>query len=482
MSYKSLGDFIKAAERIGDVKIVHGAALDLDVGCLTELAAEQDGPLLLFDRFHGFPEGFRVASNVYRNSIRRYALALDLPIQAHPIELVKILRERRRTQRPLPPVEVTDGPVLEHILEGSDVDVSIFPTPKWHSGDGGRYIGTGDIVIVRDPETGWINFGTYRACIQGKDRVSLWIIKNKQGRIIAEKYWSAGHSCPVAVVLGCDPLTFMASTSKLKYEHAGALHGMPVEVVKGPLTSLPIPAHAEIVFEGEIPSPNEETAFEGPFGEWPGYYSHSGEECVVRVKLISYRSSPIINGAPPLRPLLCWNDDLPGVAVDLWEHLERAGVTDVSGVWAHCHGLMVVIALRQRYPGHSKQALLAANGISVRGSMFRYYVAVDDDIDPSNMRDVLWALCTRVDPASSIDIVHNAWTSDLDPRLTPIQKASGDFTMARMLIDACKPYLWKDSFPQTNIFSAEERKQVKERWPKLLEEMEEMNRIRARRC
>ena len=267
MGHKSLGEFIEAAQAIGEVKNVHGADLDLDVGCLTELAVEQNGPMLVFDQLKGFPEDFRVASNVVRNSRRRYALAMGLPIDAHAIELVKQLRERRSANKPIAPVQVKDGPVLEHSLTGQDVDVGKFPAPMWHSGDGGRYIGTGDIVIMRDPDTGWLNFGTYRACVLGRDRLSIWIIKHKQGRIIAEKYWSKGQPCPVAVVLGCDPLTFMAGTSRLKYEEAGALHGAPVEVVKGPLTGLPIPAHGEIVFEGEIPSPDEETAFEGPFGE-----------------------------------------------------------------------------------------------------------------------------------------------------------------------------------------------------------------------
>jgi len=479
MGYKSLGEFIEAAEHIGDLKVIHGADLDLEVGCLTELSAERDGPLLLFDRFKGFPADFRIASNIYRSSRRRYALALGFPIDAHPVELVKMLRERRQAQKPMPPVEVGDGPVLGHILKGADVDVGLFPAPKWHSGDGGRYIGTADIVIVRDPETGWINFGTYRACVQGRDRLSLWIIKHKRGRIIAEKYWSKGQACPIAVVLGCDPLTLMAATSPAKYEQAGALHGAPVEVVKAPLTGLPIPAHAEIVFEGEMPPPEEETVPEGPFGEWPGYYSHSGQECVVRVKLIAHRSAPILCGSPPLRPLLTWNEDLPINGVDFWDHLERSGISDITGVWGHCNGLMVVIALKQRYPGHAMQALLAAAGLRRSASMYRHYVTVDEDIDPSNIRDVLWAMCTRVDPGTSVEIVRNAWTSDLDPRLTPAQKASGDYTMGRMLIDACKPYHWRDSFPKTNIFSPEERRQVSERWAKLLEEIEKSAKGKA---
>ncbi|HEX9880473.1 MAG TPA: UbiD family decarboxylase [Candidatus Binatia bacterium] len=473
MGHKSLGEFIEAAQAIGEVKEIHGADLDLEVGCLTELAAEQNGPMLVFDRFDGYPGDFRVASNVVRNSRRRYALACGLPVDAHAVELVKRLRELRREKKPVAPVLVKDGPVLEHRLAGPDVDIGKFPAPKWHSGDGGRYIGTGDIVVIKDPETGWVNFGTYRACVQDRDRLSLWIIKHKRGRILAEKYWAQGRPCPVAVVLGCDPLTFMAGTSRLKYEEAGALHGRPVEVVNGPFTGLPIPAEAEIVVEGEIPSPEQESVKEGPFGEWPGYYAHSGQECVVRIKQIVHRSAPIINGSPPLRPLLGYRDDLPTMAATVWDHLEGSGISDIAGVWGHCNSLMIVVALKQRYAGHAQQALMAAAGLRSSASMYTYYVAVDDDIDPSDLRDVLWAMCTRVNPATALDIIQNAWTSDLDPRLTPEQKSSGDYTMGRLLVNACKPFTWRESFPKTNIFSAEERRRVRERWAAVLKEIEE---------
>jgi UbiD family decarboxylase len=159
---------------------------------------------------------------------------------------------------------------------------SIFPTPKWHEHDGGRYIGTGDMVIIKDPDSGWINVGTYRSCVVAKDRVTLWIIEHKHGKQIARKYWNAGRPCPVAIVLGCEPATWLAAPSAAKsgvseYEYAGALRGAPLEVIRAPFTGLPIPATAEIVIEGEMPSPEEESHAEGPFGEWPGYYTHSGE-------------------------------------------------------------------------------------------------------------------------------------------------------------------------------------------------------------
>jgi UbiD family decarboxylase len=478
--YRSLGEFVEAADEIGEVKVVHGAGLDGDVGCLTEMASELDGPMLLFDQFEGYPADFRLASNLYRNSLRRYALALGLPVDSHPIDLVRMLRDRKRKQQPMPPVVVGDGPVLTHQMSGSDIDIGRFPAPRWHSDDGGHYIGTGDLLVLRDPDTGWINFGTYRACVQGRDRVSLWIIKYKRGRVIAEKYWARKMPCPAALVLGCDPVTFMASTTQQKYDHAGALHGAPVEVVNAPLTGLPIPAGSEVVFEGEIPPIEEESAHEGPFGEWPGYYSHSGPECVLRVQHIAHRDAPIIHGFPPLRPMLSWGAELPGVAVEVWDHLERVGVTDVTGVWGHCHGLMLVVAIKQRYPGHAEQALMSSIG-RISGGMYGYVVVVDDDIDPSNMREVLWALCTRVDPSNAVQIARNMLTSDLDPRLSPEQKASGDYTMGRMLINACKPYRWRESFPKTNIFSEEERRAVRNRWAGLIEELEETG-LRHRRA
>ncbi|MPZ15756.1 MAG: UbiD family decarboxylase, partial [Chloroflexi bacterium] len=410
MGHRSLEQFIDAAASLGDFKVIHGADRDRDVGCLTELSAERSGPLLLFDQFEGFDPGFRVASNVH-NTRRRHALAVGLPPDAHPVELVKLQRERVHGLRPIPPRQVNDGPVLTHTMIGDEVDIERFPAPTWHSHDGGRYIGTGDIVVMRDPYTGETNYGTYRACVQGRDLVSLWIIQHKAGRIIAEKYWAQGQACPVAVVLGCDPLTFMASTSGRtgkKYDYAGALHGEPVDVLAAPHTGLLIPAEAEIVLEGEMPAPVEQSVREGPFGEWPGYYSHTGDECVVRVRRVHYRPTPIIFGSPPLRPLLSWDSDTPGHATRMWDHLEQSGVTDVVGVWGHCAGLFTVIALRQRYAGHAQQALLAAVGLRSGASMYSTYVVVDDDIDPSNMREVLWALSTRVDPAWALEVIPRA--------------------------------------------------------------------------
>jgi UbiD family decarboxylase len=473
---KSLEAFIEAVEAVGDVTRIDGADWDLEVGCLTELSCEIDGPLLLFDNFTGCQPGYRVASNVI-NTPRRLALAMGLPPDKHPIDLVRLLRERRATLKPIAPQEVADGPVLECSQPEGSVNLELFPAPKWHEHDGGRYIGTGDLVILRDPESDWVNCGVYRACLQGPDRLSLWVIGAKHGRIILERWWRRGQAAPVAIVLGCDPATWTCGYSATpqgasELSYAGAIHGEPLRVVLGPCTGLPVPAEAEIVVEGEIPPPSMESVEEGPFGEWPGYYTHQGRECVVRVKSVWHRPRPILLGIPPLRPFTEGGNHpsygIPLSAVELWDHLERGGVTDVQGVWGHNNTLMLVISLKQRYAGHAKQALLSAAGFRSGASMYSLVVTVDEDVDPTNLREVVWAICTRADPASAVELIKGGWATTLDPRLSPAKKVSGDTTVGRMLIDACKPFHWKDEFPRTNVFSAEMRQATAEKWKDVL--------------
>ncbi len=332
MPFNDLRSFIAGAERIGELKVIEGADWDLEIGCITELMAEQEGPLLLFDSIPGYPKGFRIAVNVLATA-RRFALALGLPTDAPKLEILKTWRSKIRDLKPFAPVEVASGPITENVLQGESVDLDIFPTPKWHERDGGRYIGTGDMVVIKDPESEWINVGTYRSCIVAKDRVTLWIIDHKHGKQLARKYWEAGRACPVAIVLGCEPATWMAAPSAAKagiseYEYAGALRGAPLEVVRTPVMGLPVPATSEIVIEGEMPPPEQESHKEGPFGEWPGYYTHSGEECVVRVQRILHRNHPILLGNPPLLPIT-ERYGIPLYAARIWDHLEQSGIAGI---------------------------------------------------------------------------------------------------------------------------------------------------------
>ena len=142
-----------------------------------------------------------------------------------------------------------------------------------------RIIGSGSIVIMRDPDGGWINASIYRVQVHGRNRVTIQFDHpGRHGAIIARKYWEQGKACPVAVVNGEDPALFIAGFEYLppgqsEYDFAGGIKGEPIEVLDGPLTGLPLPAQAEIILEGELLPPSEETLLEGPFGEFTGYYA-----------------------------------------------------------------------------------------------------------------------------------------------------------------------------------------------------------------
>ena len=101
MAFESLDEFIRAADKVGEVLHVDGADLEIDVGGLTELTAEKNGPMVVFDKFAGYPAGFRVAANANR-TLRRFALAMDLPIDIHPLELLRRWRDKRAGSVPLP--------------------------------------------------------------------------------------------------------------------------------------------------------------------------------------------------------------------------------------------------------------------------------------------------------------------------------------------------------------------------------------------
>src|SRR5262249_21787782 len=291
------------------------------------------------------------------------------------LEILRAWREKTRNLKPFSPVEVSSGPVTENVLANDRIDLGIFPTPKWHEHDGGRYIGTGDMVITKDPDSGWINIGTYRARVVDKNRHTLRIVHHKHDNYIARKGWQAKRACPVAIVLGCEPATWTAAPSAAKagvseYDYAGALRGEPVQVIRMSVTGLPVPATSEIVVEGEMPPPDEESEMEGPFGEWPGYYTHSGKECVVRVKRVLHRNDPILLGNPPLLPIT-ERYGIPLYAARIWEHLEQAGIRHIQGIWCHCHTLMVVVSIKQRQSGHALHALTPMAGARNRASMYR---------------------------------------------------------------------------------------------------------------
>jgi len=475
-SMRDLRTFLRDVKNLGELKIVQGADWKFEIGAITEISgSEPNPPALLFDEIKDYPAGFRIFTNMFQTQART-ALALGLPTDLRGVALVQAVREMLRFSSPLPPVIQKNGAVEENLLLGRDVNVLRFPAPWLHRQDGGRYLGTADAVITADAEAGWVNLATARVQILAEDRVSLYISPGKQTRLIAQKYWDQGNPCPVAVVCGIDPVLFAVSGLGLpwgvsEYDFAGQIQRAPVEVIKGVITGLPIPASAEIVLEGEIPPPDVEAEIEGPFGEWTGYYASGTRPApVIRVKAVYHRNEPILTVLPDFKcyPLSSYVH-LIFSAAQIWNEIEQCGVTDITGVWLAEWGLrfFIVIALKQRYGGHARQAAHITLGAREGGYLGRFVVLVDDDIDPSNMADVLWAISSRCDPQSSIEIVTGCWSSPLDPRLPPSKRTAGDFTNSRAIIDACRPFSWRNEFPKVHSIGPEYRDHIRQKWKDL---------------
>jgi 4-hydroxy-3-polyprenylbenzoate decarboxylase len=478
MDYKDLREFLAKVEELGELKRIDGVDWNKEMGAITEILYREKAeksPALLFDRIKGYPEGYRCLYGML-NSPKRFALSLGLPIpkELKLMDLLRVYREKMKDMKLLPPRYVKDGPVMENVFEGKDIDLFKFPTPVHHELDGGRYIGTADAVITRDPEEGWVNCGTYRVQLIDKDTCLLYISQGKQGRIQRDKYLDKGQPCPVVVVVGIHPLLYMAARYQVpwgvsEFDFAGGLKGGPIDVIRGKHTDLPIPADAEIVLEGEV-SPKEKM-LEGPFGEWNGYYAGGKkEEPVFKIKRVMFRTNPILTCAASQKPPHSHLFERCFIrSAGLWEGLEKAGCPDIKGVWVHRAGsgrTFNVVSIKQRYYGHSRQAGMLASQIPPSAYIGRFIVVVDDDIDPSNLEEVIWAMGTRCDPAQDIEITRKCWGSRLDPL-----NSSDQYYNSRAVIDACIPYERIKDFPPVAQSSPGMREKIFEKYPDLMKEL-----------
>lgn len=465
--FDDLRAWLAKVEEIGQLERVSGAHWDLEIGALNEIVCERmpAPPALLFENVAGHPGTGRVLANMME-TMERTALTLNLPFDLSTLEVVDRLRGRLRALVPVEPRVLSSGPVMENRKTGKDINIFDIPVPRWHANDGGRYLGTAHLVVTRDPETGAENVGCYRVMVHEEDKLALYISPGKHGRVHLEKTLRAGKPVPVAMAFGQHPLMFVAATQAVppgvnEFAWAGGLIGQPLNVIECPITGLHVPAAAEIVVEGEI-VPGD-TRPEGPFGEWTGYYASARRaEPVVQLKAVYHRDNPILTAAPPFKPTIhgMYRSMLRGAMI--WNGVEQGGVPDVCGVYVPppAQRFMIVVAIKQRYPGHAKQAGVMAAQCQAGGYLGRYIVVVDDDIDITNLNEVVWAMCTRSNPEESIDIIRRTWSGPLDPIIPRDRKGFN----SRAIIDATRPFEWRDQFPPVTAIDRETREEVSAKW------------------
>jgi UbiD family decarboxylase len=321
--------------------------LDEELSAVTYLAAQQEtSPALLFRNIAGDRLGASVLTNMLGASKERYALAVGIDPSLSVTDMIAASRDLMN--RRMPPVMIarSEAPVNEVILRGEDVDLTAFPAPKFWPGDGGPYIGTGDITFTRAPDSSRINVGCYRQMLHGRNRVGMYCSPGKHGRLDREAWWRDGKPCEVVAVYGIDPVLFMVAAQTFNYklselEIAGGIMGHPLELTQAELVSLPIPARAEIVVEGLL-HPGD-TEMEGPLGEFTGYYGNErAKQPVIEVKAIHHRKAPIHTAALMAKFPACEIGAYAAImrSANIMNDLERVGVDGVVSVYAGSKALI----------------------------------------------------------------------------------------------------------------------------------------------
>ena len=476
MDPADLREWIARIEQLGELQHVSGAHWDLEIGTISEINYRRKPPAaLLFDDIVGYPKGYRVLTGALSNA-RRMGVTLGLGADLDNAHLVQALRGKplqwEAAAPQFSPDVVTRGPVLENVVKAGDVDLSRFPAPRWHEHDGGRYIGTGVAVVTSDADTGRINVGAYRMMLQEDGRsASINAEAGKQGRAQYDRWFEKHGKAPVLASFGHHPLLLMVAGTEVpntidEFAYAGAMIGQKLQVIKGEVTGLPMPAAAEIVVEGWIRP--DRVVREGPFGEWTGYYSASLRPVpTMDIERVYFRNNPIILGTPPGKPPndYSYMRALLKSAM-IQDELVKIGVRDVKGVWAHevAGGrLLVVVAIRQRFCGHSRQAGYIAAQCPAAAYMNRFVIVVDEDIDPMNLEEVIWAMSTRCDPAEDIEILRKSWGSKVDPML---DDPTAPY-MTRAVIDACRPFEKLATFPQVAESTPAQMRETVAKWKEL---------------
>ncbi len=450
MPYADLREFIDRLEAEGQLRYVDKEVdWNLELSHVAKLNEEQQGggSALLFSNVKEHP-GRRVFTSAL-TARERLALALEMPLDTSLMNLSQEWVDRIQNNRVQPEV-VSSGACQENVLAGDDADLGTVPAPWFYPGDGGRYLGTGGFLITKSLRTGRHNLGTYRAMIGDKNRLCIYMIKAKDGEIDFRDYIEAGIPMPVAYISGTDPTLFMCASTlfgldESEYDVAGALRGKPVDVVKATTSDLLVPATSEYVVEGEI-VPGE-TMPEGPFGEYTGHYSGKGDEeqYFIRVKAITHRNDPILWATTVGRPTTDTHM-IMGVnrTASLWNDLKQMQIPGIKAVYgppASAGRMLVIISMSPMYHGHSTQVGLAAFA-SVTGNYgLKTVILVDDDIDPENMDQVMYALSFKYQPEFGTQILRRGRSTPLDPSLP----RSDRFMTSRIIIDCTTPYEWGEA-------------------------------------
>lgn len=427
--YSDLRSFIDALDTMGDIMHVHWEVNgDFEPSAITRRSYEIQSPAPLFHKISGVAPGFRLfgapaaLSSCKEKPYARVAMSFGLAPESTGPEIIEAL-SAARAKPGIPPVQVdaTQAPCKQNILRGNEANLDHFPIPFAHDKDGGRYANTWGTLIVKTPDGKWVNWSIARVMkVDGKRMTGLIVPSQHIGQIWTQ-WVERGEPMPYALVQGAAPAISCVSGIPIpaqadEADYIGTLAGGPVPVVKAESLNLDVPATSEIVIEGHVSITRD--CMEGPYGEYGGYLGEgSSAQPTFHVDVITHRDNPIwpmsITGRPTDESHTLW---AMGLAADALTTLREAGLP-VKTTWipedSAVHWLLVVM------PQNWREQLLDTSSIAlaqrIGDKLFKtsamvfipeVYV-VDDDFDPTDLREVVWALSTRVHPTSRRVIYKN---------------------------------------------------------------------------
>jgi 2,5-furandicarboxylate decarboxylase 1 len=423
-----LRGFLALLEEQGDlVRITRPCSPEFEIAAGMRKTSDIDGPALLFENLPGYDMPVVGALLATR---RRALWGLESTAENY------FARYARGVQNPQPPRLVDRAPCQEVVLRGADADLRRLPVCTQSRKDAGAFIAAG-VLFADDPEFGR-NVAISRMQVYDSHHLGVLFGTHQHLGLYYERAEARGEPLPMAIAIGTDPYTLMASQvpgSVFLDEMAvaGGLLGAPIEMVRCATIPVEVPATTEIVIEGEL-LPGERR-LEGPYGEFPGYYSSAAPRPIFRVTAITHRRDPIFLTALTGMPMT----DNHVMRQMTWEPIlhERIRaicptVRDVCLTAGGAATMHAVISIRPLFKGQARDVMLAA--FQTERIRPKLVTVVDDDVDPRDPLQVEWAVAFRMQGDRDILIIPGGIGNFLDPS-TPEPRIS-----ALVGIDATRPF------------------------------------------
>ena len=463
MKYKDLRDFISQLEKNNDLKRIDTpVSSSLEMTEISDRVLKAEGPALIFQ--HAMHDGKKSDMPVLTNLFgtpTRVAQGMGAADTTALRDIGELLASLREPEAPkgfkdalakvsmlkaalwdMSPKNVRGAPCQDIVWEGNDVDLAKLPIQTCWPGDVAPLL-TWGLVITRGPNARRQNLGIYRQQVLGRNKLIMRWLSHRGGALDFRDHALAhpGTPFPIAVALGADPATTLGAVTPVpdslsEYQFAGLLRGGRTEVTSAIGSDLSVPATAEIILEGHLlpssdpraikpvvpegvnppPSSDYELALEGPYGDHTGYYNEQDWFPVFTVDRITMRRNPIYHstytGKPPDEPAVL------GVALnEVFVPILRRQLPEIVDFYLPpegCSYRLAVVSIRKQYPGHAKRVMFGLWSLLRQFMYTKFIVVVDQDINPRDWKEVVWAMTTRMDPVRDTLLVENTPIDYLD--------------------------------------------------------------------